>query len=85
MGKKDVMSSALIVDENNIYQVVQKHDENIKSNQHRLDEVEDNLCKKTEELSAKLDKLNNKQWLTLLIIAGYAGQNIISALLSIGG
>lgn len=82
---KSIITEAIIVDEDNIYQVVQKHDENIKSNQHRLDEVEDNLCKKTEELSVKLDKLNNKLWLVLVAIAGYAGQSLLSTLFSIGG
>jgi len=82
---KQVMLSTIIVDDANIKQIVQSHDANIKSNQHRLDEVEDALCKNTTELSNKLDKLNNKLWFLLVVIAAYAGNGIITTLLTIGG
>lgn len=82
---KQVMLSTIIVDDANIKQIVQSHDANIKSNQRRLEEVEDALCKNTTELSNKLDKLNNKLWFLLVVIAAYAGNGIITTLLTIGG
>ena len=73
----------MIIDDKNIVATVQRHEENIKSNQHRIAKVEQDLESKTNRLEEKLDKLNGKVWLILILVAATSGQSIWSMLMAV--
>ena len=73
----------MIIDDKNIVATVQRHEENIKSNQHRISKVEQDLESKTNRLEEKLDKLNSKVWLILILLSATVGQSIISAVMAV--
>ena len=73
----------MIIDDRNLVATVQRHEENIKSNQHRIAKVEQDLECKTNRLEEKLDKLNGKVWLILILVAAISGQSIWSMLMAV--
>lgn len=73
----------MIIDDRNLVATVQRHEENIKSNQHRIAKVEQDLESKTNRLEEKLDKLNGKVWLILILLSATVGQSIISAIMTV--
>jgi len=73
----------VIIDDKNIVATVQRHEENIKSNQHRIAKVEQDLESKTNRLEEKLDKLNGKVWLILILVAATSGQSLWSMLMAV--
>lgn len=73
----------MIIDDMNLVATVQRHEENIKSNQHRIAKVEQDLESKTTRLEEKLDKLNGKVWLILILVAATSGQSIWSMLMAV--
>lgn len=73
----------MIIDDRNLVATVQRHEENIKSNQHRIAKVEQDLESKTNRLEEKLDKLNGKVWLILILVAATGGQSIWSMLMAV--
>ena len=73
----------MIIDDKNIVATVQRHEENIKSNQHRIAKVEQDLESKTNRLEEKLDKLNGKVWLILILVAATSGQSLWSMLMAV--
>lgn len=73
----------MIIDDRNLVVTVQRHEENIKSNQHRIAKVEQDLESKTNRLEEKLDKLNGKVWLILILLSATVGQSIISAIMTV--
>lgn len=73
----------MIIDDKNLVATVQRHEENIKSNQHRIAKVEQDLESKTNRLEEKLDKLNGKVWLILILVAAISGQSIWSMLMAV--
>jgi|BioPla2DNA2_1021312.scaffolds.fasta_scaffold156445_2 peptidoglycan hydrolase CwlO-like protein len=73
----------MIIDDRNLVATVQRHEENIKSNQHRIAKVEQDLESKTNRLEEKLDKLNGKVWLILILVAATSGQSIWSMLMAV--
>jgi len=92
MDVDKVLSTTVIVTDSNLCQIVQKHDENIKSNQRRLDdtakrldEVEESLCLKTDAVGSKIDRLNTKFWLLLVVLSAYVGKSLLGTFMSLGG
>ena len=73
----------MIIDDRNLVATVQRHEENIKSNQHRIAKAEQDLESKTNRLEEKLDKLNGKVWLILILVAATSGQSIWSMLMAV--
>jgi len=73
----------MIIDDRNLVATVQRHEENIKSNQHRIAKVEQDLESKTNRLEEKLDKLNGKVWLILILVAATSGQSLWSMLMAV--
>jgi len=73
----------MIIDDRNLVATVQRHEENIKSNQHRIGKVEQDLESKTNRLEEKLDKLNGKVWLILILVAATSGQSLWSMLMAV--
>lgn len=73
----------MIIDDKNLVATVQRHEENIKSNQHRIAKVEQDLESKTNRLEGKLDKLNGKVWLILILVAATSGQSIWNMIMAV--
>lgn len=73
----------MIIDDKNLVATVQRHEENIKSNQHRISKVEQDLESKTNRLEEKLDKLNGKVWLILILVAATSGQSIWNMIMAV--